>query len=65
MPGGLNGRQLAQQASQNRPGLKVLYCSGYAENAVHHQGWLNNEMQLLSKPYSRLELAGKIRGALG
>jgi len=65
MPGGLNGRELAEQACQSKPGLKVLYCSGYAESAVHHQGWLNNEMHLLSKPYTRLELARRIRAALG
>ena len=65
MSGGLNGRELAEQACQSKPGLKVLYCSGYAESAVHHQGWLNNEMHLLSKPYTRLELARRIRAALG
>jgi CheY-like chemotaxis protein len=65
MPGGLNGHQLAEQACQSKPGLKVLYCSGYAESAVHHQGWLNKETQLLSKPYTRLELARRIRGAFG
>jgi len=65
IPGGLNGRQLAQQASLLKPELKVLYCSGYAESAVHHQGWLNKEIQLLNKPYTRLELARRVRGALG
>jgi PAS domain S-box-containing protein len=64
MPGGLNGRALAAQAIAQRPGLRVLYTSGYTENAMVHQGRLDLGVQLLSKPYSRLELAQKIREAL-
>jgi CheY-like chemotaxis protein len=64
MPGGLNGHQLALQAAELRPSLKVLYCSGYAEQAVLHQGLLNHDVQLLNKPYTRRELARKIRVAL-
>jgi signal transduction histidine kinase/CheY-like chemotaxis protein len=64
MPGGLSGRQLALEACGLNPTLKVLYCSGYAENAIHHQGLLDKDMQLLNKPYTRLELGRRIRGVL-
>ncbi|MEW6090646.1 MAG: ATP-binding protein, partial [Pseudomonadota bacterium] len=61
MPGGMNGRQLAEAATEMRPGLKVLFTSGYTENAIVHQGRLDRGVQLLSKPYRREELAAKIR----
>ncbi len=64
MPGGVSGRQLADQAAKLRPGLKVLYTSGYAENAIAHQGRLDPGVLLLEKPYLRTELARKIREAL-
>ena len=61
MPGGMNGRQLSEAAAKLRPGLKVLFTSGYTENAIVHQGRLDRGVQLLSKPYRREELAAKIR----
>ena len=64
MPGGMTGEQLALAARQIRPGLKVLYATGYAENAVFRQGQLFPGSPLLSKPYRRGELAGKVRTAL-
>ena len=64
MPGGMNGRQLAEAAKLLRPGLKVLYTSGYTENAVIHHGRLDPGVQLLTKPYRRHELAHWIRQAL-
>jgi len=64
MPGGLNGRELAQEARKLYPALEVLFCSGYAESAVLHLGLLNEHVQLLNKPYSRLQLARRIRGML-
>ena len=64
MPGGLNGRELARRACEINPGLKVLYCSGYAEQATLRRGLLEKDMQLLNKPYSRLGLATRIRGVL-
>jgi CheY-like chemotaxis protein len=42
----------------------VLYCSGYAENAILHQGLPDKDVDLLSKPYTRLELARRIRRVL-
>jgi CheY-like chemotaxis protein len=64
MPGGLNGRELAQEAHKLYPALKVLFCSGYAESAILHLGLLDEHVQLLNKPYSRLLLARRIRGML-
>jgi PAS domain S-box-containing protein len=64
MPGGMNGRQLAEAACQLHPGLKVLYTSGYTENAIVHHGRLDPGTQLLSKPYRRGELAARVRSVL-
>jgi nitrogen-specific signal transduction histidine kinase/CheY-like chemotaxis protein len=64
MPGGMNGRQLAEAACQLHPGLKVLYTSGYTENAIVHHGRLDPGAQLLSKPYRRGELAARVRNVL-
>jgi len=61
MPGGMNGPQLAAQAQMLYPKLKVLYTSGYTENAVVHHGRLDPGVTLLSKPYTRMELARKVR----
>lgn len=64
LPGGMNGRQVAEAAMQIRPGLKVLYTSGYTENAIVHHGRLDQGVDLLSKPYRRPELASRVRKAL-
>jgi len=64
MPGGMNGRDLAMAALVRRPGLRVLYTSGYTENAIVHQGRLDPGVQLLSKPYRRQDLATKLRAVL-
>jgi PAS domain S-box-containing protein len=64
MPGGLNGRELALEACRINPKLKVLYSSGYAENAILHEGLLDKDVQFLSKPYTRRELAARIRELL-
>lgn len=63
MPG-MGGRQLVDQARLLRPGLKVLYTSGYTENAIVHHGRLDQGVYLLSKPYRRAVLAIKVREAL-
>jgi len=65
MPGGMNGRALAEAARRLRPGLPVLFTSGYARNAIVHHGRLDAGVQLLSKPYRRQELAAKVRQVLG
>ncbi len=64
MPGGMNGRELADTARALRPGLKVLFTSGYTENAIVHHGRLDEGAQLLNKPYQRIELARKVRMVL-
>jgi CheY-like chemotaxis protein len=64
MPGGMNGRQLATEAVKRRPGLKVLYTSGYTENAIVHHGRLDAGVLLLPKPYLSSDLARMLRTAL-
>ena len=64
MPGTMNGRQLADEARRRRPGLKVLFTSGYAENAIVHHGRLDPGVLLLAKPYHKQQLAQMIRAAL-
>src|SRR3954452_9780482 len=64
MPGGMNGRQLATEAVKRRSGLKVLYTSGYTENAIVHHGRLDAGVLLLPKPYLSSDLARMIRIAL-
>lgn len=60
MPGGMNGREVAEKAQEVVPGLRVLFTSGYTENAIVHHGRLDPGVQLLTKPYSTTELANKI-----
>ena len=62
MPGGLNGRELAVAARRFSPDLKVLFTSGYTEDAIVHDGRLDSDVQLLSKPYRKRDLAGRVRG---
>jgi PAS domain S-box-containing protein len=64
MPGGMNGRQLADEACKRRPRLKVLFTSGYTENAIVHHGRLDPGVLLLAKPYRKQQLAQMIRAAL-
>lgn len=64
MPGGLNGRQLADAAMRCRPGLKVLFTTGYTRNAIVHHGRLDPGVQLIGKPFSFEELGAKIRALL-
>jgi PAS domain S-box-containing protein len=64
MPGSMSGQVLVQELRKTRPGLRVLYCSGYTENAILQQGRLNGDTGLLQKPYRRLDLAQKVRAIL-
>ena len=64
MPGGMNGRQLADKAVGYRQGLRVLYMTGYTRNAIIHQGRLDRGMNMISKPFSFEELASKVRQVL-
>ena len=63
MPG-LNGRQLANEMLKDRPGLRVLFTSGYTENAIIHHGRLDEGVLLLAKPYRKSDMAIMIRKAL-
>jgi signal transduction histidine kinase/ActR/RegA family two-component response regulator len=61
MPGAISGRQLAERAVEIVPTLKILFTSGYTENAIVHNGRLDPGVEFLSKPYSREQLAAKLR----
>ena len=64
MPGELAGRALAAKAMEMRPGLKVLFASGYFEGALVGKGQLETDVQFLAKPYRKKELAQKIEEVL-
>jgi PAS domain S-box-containing protein len=64
MPGGMNGRQLADNAVGRRQSLRVLYMTGYTRNAIIHQGRLDLGINMISKPFSFEELAAKVRQVL-
>ncbi len=59
-----NGRRLADEALRRRPGLKVLFTTGYSRNAIIHNGALDPGVQLLGKPFTVEELAAKLRAVL-
>jgi CheY-like chemotaxis protein len=61
LPGGMNGRQVADAARNVRPELKVLFITGYAENAVLSHGHLDPGMHVLTKPFAMEALASRIR----
>jgi signal transduction histidine kinase/CheY-like chemotaxis protein len=61
MPGPVTSRVLATAARELRPGIRVLYTSGYTENAIVHNGRLDEGVHLISKPYRAEELAAKLR----
>lgn len=65
MPGKMNGRQLADEVLKTRPDLRVVYTSGYTENAIIHHGRLDSGVLLLAKPYRKSDLARIVRKALG
>jgi PAS domain S-box-containing protein len=64
MPGGMNGREVAEEARLIDPKLKVLFTSGYFEGALLRNGTLDANVQLLTKPYRKKELAEKVQDAL-
>jgi PAS domain S-box-containing protein len=64
MPGSIGGRALAERARQMRPGLKVLFASGYFEGALVGKGDLETDVRFLTKPYIKRELAKKIEETL-
>jgi signal transduction histidine kinase len=64
LPGGMNGRQLANAARKLNRKLKVLFTTGYARNAIVHEGRLDPGVQLITKPFSYAALSGKVRDML-
>ncbi|MGE0313352.1 MAG: PAS domain S-box protein [Lautropia sp.] len=60
----VNGRRLAEAARKRRPGLRVLFTTGYPRNAVVHNGVLEPGVQLIGKPFSIEEVAGRLREVL-
>jgi PAS domain S-box-containing protein len=64
MPGGMTGKALADEARRRRPNLRVLFTSGYTENSIVHHGRLERDINFLSKPYRRRDLAETLRRVL-
>jgi len=64
LPGGMSGAIVAQRAKELQPGLKILFTTGYARNAIVHHGRLDPGVELLSKPFAFSDLAARIRDLL-
>jgi signal transduction histidine kinase/DNA-binding response OmpR family regulator len=64
MPGNIPTRELARRAKDSRPDIRVLFTSGYTQNAIVHNGKLDDDVFLLSKPYRKDDLARKLRSLL-
>lgn len=64
LPGGMNGKQMADAARVSRPDLKVLFITGYAENAAISNGHLEPGMHVMSKPFAMDSLAARIRSII-
>lgn len=64
MPGGLTGRELAEQLEPLHPETKVLYMSGYTDDAIVHYGVFTSEVHFLQKPFTPLALSAKVRQVL-
>jgi len=61
LPGGLNGRQLAEVAREHRPELPILFITGYAERAAERREFLGPGMQMITKPFAMEALAAKVK----
>ena len=64
LPGGMTGATVADEARKIQPGLRVLFTTGYARNAIVHHGRVDPGVELLSKPFSFADLAGRVRHLL-
>ena len=64
LPNGMNGRQVAEAAREIRPGLKVLFVTGYAESTVLSHGHLDEGMQVVTKPFDVAKLAARIQAMM-
>ena len=63
-PGSFRGPDLALEAGNRDNDLKIVFMSGYTEDAMHLSGWLDKRAELLPKPFRKLDLARKVRAAL-
>ena len=61
----MSGRELADRLEKMRPGIKVLFMSGYTDDVIAHHGVLEEGAEFIQKPFSPEELAGKVRAVLG
>ena len=64
LPGGMNGQQLAERAVELHPDLKVLFATGYARDAIVHDGRVDAGLQLITKPFILNELAARLRAVI-
>ncbi len=64
LAGSMNGRRLAQEVRRQRPGIRILYMSGYTEDAIVRQGRLEPGVHFIQKPFRKIDLAAKLREAL-
>ena len=64
LPGGMTGADIASEALARHPGLKILFATGYARNAIIHHGRLDPGVELLTKPFAYADLASKVREIL-
>ncbi len=64
LPGGMSGSQVAESALRRQPKLKILYASGYNDDAVAHDGRLDPDLAFIGKPFSQAQLAAKVRQVL-
>ncbi|HEY4166586.1 MAG TPA: response regulator [Reyranella sp.] len=56
----MNSRELAEEAGRRRPGLRLLFMTGYTRNAIVHAGVLDPDVQMIAKPFTLEELAAKL-----
>jgi CheY-like chemotaxis protein len=61
----MSGKELAEQLTQTRPQLKVIFMSGYTDDVISHHGILNPDINFLQKPFSLIDMARKVREVLG
>ena len=64
LPGGMTGAQVVARAVELWPGIRTLFTTGYARNAIVHHGRLDPGVQLITKPFSFDDLAAKVREVL-
>jgi CheY-like chemotaxis protein len=64
LPNGMNGRQVADAARELRPSLKILFITGFAENAVLSHGHLKHDLHILTKPFEVSELTRRVKQLL-